>query len=204
MNIIVKKYGAPFCCCRPDTSWEKENKGIWLPEFAEELSYSPVIFTRIVKAGKCVGRKFVSRYYEGFNFGVLLYVSGRFNGKATVSDCIDHTTLLPHPLYNTLVAESGENKFELRKDYAVIYSVKSSKDLLDKIEEAVCTASQGISLRIGDYIAIELKDREILATEKSGDKPEYSEKCITSPTERSFRLTAQFCENETMDYIINF
>lgn len=189
MNIIVRQFDEPFCRCRPDTSWEKENKGIWLPEFAEGLSYAPVVFTRIVKAGKCVGGKFVSRYYEGFNFGVLLYVTSKFNDETIVSDYVDHTTLMPHPLYNALVAENVENEFVLRKDGITIYSQKCSRELLNKIEEAICTASQGISLRIGDYIAVELQGRETLESKTNG---------------KSLRLSAEFCENETMDYTINF
>lgn len=205
MNIIVKQFDEPFCRCRPDTSWEKENKGIWLPEFAEGLSYAPVIFTRIVKAGKCVGGKFVSRYYEGFNFGVLLYVNGKIDDKTIVSDCVDHTTLLPHPLYNSLVAENNvENEFVLRKDGATIYSRKCGKDLLSCIEEAICTASQGISLRTGDYMAVELQSSELLATKTIGEISGDSEIIGTETNGKSFRLSAEFCENETMDYTINF
>ena len=70
MNIIVKPYGSGLCYCRPDTTWERENKDFYSPECVKELHWSPIIFVRISKAGKCIGGKFASRYYDEFALGV--------------------------------------------------------------------------------------------------------------------------------------
>ena len=77
MNIIVKPYGSTLCYCRPDTTWERENRDFYSPECVNEICWTPVIFARISKAGKCVSGKFVERYYDGFNFGVLMYCKYR-------------------------------------------------------------------------------------------------------------------------------
>ena len=67
MNIIVKTFGGGVCC-RPDTSWEKENRDFYCPECAGAIHWAPVVFARISKAGKCIGEKFASRYYDAMGF----------------------------------------------------------------------------------------------------------------------------------------
>ena len=32
MNIIIKPHGSNSCYCRPDTTWERENKDFYVPE----------------------------------------------------------------------------------------------------------------------------------------------------------------------------
>ena len=68
--------------CRPDTSWEREDKDLYAPDFVDGYLFSPVLFVRISKAGKCIGRKFAGRYYDAVNYGILLHaiLSG---GKGT-------------------------------------------------------------------------------------------------------------------------
>lgn len=197
MNIIVKRYGEPLCSCRPDTSWERENKDIWLPEFAREISIAPVVFTRIVKAGKCISEKFVSRYYEGVNFGALLYVGCKVAGSnnPVLSSCIDHTTLLPHPLYNTRVFENEDNEFILTQGDKPLFKQNCNTGLLQQIETAICEASQGISLRIGDYLAVELQTVRQIWHKADSD-------CASSLAVAQLKGT--FCENLTMDYAIRF
>ena len=91
MNIIVKPYGSSLCYCRPDTTWERENKDFYSPECVKELHWAPIVFARISKAGKCIGGKFVSRYYDGYSFGVLLYCN---DGPLAFTSCADHTSRL--------------------------------------------------------------------------------------------------------------
>ena len=73
MNIIVKPYGSELCYCRPDTTWERENRDFYVPEGIGNISWAPVIFARVSKAGKCISPKFASRYFDAFGFGMLMY-----------------------------------------------------------------------------------------------------------------------------------
>ena len=61
MNIVVKPYGSDLCYCRPDTTWERENRDIYSPECIDEWNAAPILFARISKAGKCISQKFISR-----------------------------------------------------------------------------------------------------------------------------------------------
>ncbi len=174
MNIIVKPYGSDLCYCRPDTTWERENKNFYSPECVNEIYWTPVVFARICKAGKCVGKKFVERYYDGIGCGMLMYC-----GNSTV---VDKSSILPHPLFQPVV-------FEDEKEFVVNVSPASQSNVVilsgakDLIEEALCATSQLTSLRIGDFVAVELKEQQKLASKEDGTvavKGEFCEKEIFS------------------------
>ena len=160
MNILVRPYGSNQCYVRPDTTWERENRDFYSPECVNEYHWTPVVFARVSKAGKFVSPKFVSRYYDGFSFGALLYIGGV--DKACGS-CADHTSILPLPLYNPVVFEAEGNALEICKNDEVIFSLETPANLLQAAEEAICKASQLTSLRIGDYVAVELAPASVLA-----------------------------------------
>lgn len=158
MNIIVKPYGSDLCYCRPDTTWERENKDFYSPDCVKEISWCPILFVKISKAGKCIGKKFVSRYYEGLNFGALLYcVTDSENFNLAYTSSADHSSLLPPSLFNLETIEKEDNVFEVRKNGEVIFST-TGKSLIETIENTICKASQLTSIRIGDHIAIELNE----------------------------------------------
>ena len=182
MNIIARPYGRQQCYCRPDTTWERENKDFYSPECVNDIFWAPILFVRISKAGKCIGRKFASRYYDAFNFGILLYGSDK---DIAFSSCMDHTSLLPFPLYNPIVMENEDNVYEVSRDGDTIFSCNATKEL---IEETVCLASELTSLRIGDLVAVELAPVSILASRPDGETV----------------LKGTFCENTLFDKKIIF
>ena len=185
MNIIIKPYGSTLCYCRPDTTWERENRDFYSPECVNEIYWTPVAFARISKAGKCVSGKFVERYYDGFNFGALMYCR---IGESEFSAYVDHTSILPHPLYNPVVLE-GENIFEvMRNGEKVDFGSIDMTETKKRLQEAICTASQLTSLRIGDYVAVELAPQQLLAAR----------------TDDQTQFTGHFCENETFNFKIIF
>ncbi|MBR5103725.1 MAG: hypothetical protein IKV05_03475 [Bacteroidales bacterium] len=189
MNIVVKPYGAGFCYCRPDTSWERENRDLYTPDRIERWDWAPIAFVRISKAGKCVGRKFASRYYDAFGFGALLYVGtveGQTPDTASAS-CADHTSVLPFPLYNLAVLEGQDNMFKVFKNDTEIYG-RDCSEVQDAIEEAICSSSEFVSLRTGDIVAVELAPKTTLASRAEG--------------ETQFKAT--FCENEAFGFKILF
>lgn len=183
MNIIVKPYGSGLCYCRPDTTWEREDKDFYSPDSVTDLYWTPVVFARISKAGKCIGKKFVSRYFDAVGFGVLLYTGT----DIAFSSCTDHTSLIPMPLYNPIVLESEENAFEVLKNGNSIYDNIGFTDI-DLLENAVCNASKLISLRIGDFVAVEFRQMEYLG----------------SRIEEKFSLKARYCGNTLFEKDIIF
>ena len=193
MNIIVKPYGSDLCYCRPDTTWERENKDFYSPECVNEIYWTPVVFARVSKAGKCVGRKFVERYYDGVGCGMLLYCgtsTTSFDGSAGVrwlSEVVDRSSILPHPLFQPVVLEDEKEfvvscQHDAQGDAALSHNIilSGAKDLL---EEALCNASQLTSLRIGDFVAVELRELQKLASREEANiavKGEFCEKDVFS------------------------
>ena len=191
MNIIVKPYGSSLCYCRPDTTWEREHKDFYSPECVNELHWAPIVFARICKAGKCIGGKFAPRYYDAFNFGALLYCHTSESPDIAFTSCADHTSLLPAPLYNPVVMENEDNIFEVKKNGEKIFTsrdISIEASLKEVIEDAICKASQLTTLRIGDFIAVELAPVSLMAASCDGE---------TS-------LKASYCENELFDIKLIF
>ncbi len=168
MNITVKPYDSELCYCRPDTTWEKEGRDFYVPDGVEKVLWTPVVFARISKAGKCVGAKFASRYYDGFGMGALLYCSDE---DLAFSSCLDHTSLLPMPLYNPVVLDNKENEYTLGELKGNLEGIKEA------LEDAICKASRRISLRIGDLVAVELDVQKVLAERSAGETVFKAEFC---------------------------
>ena len=182
MNIIVKPYGSELCYCRPDTTWERENRDFYSPECVNEVLWTPVVFARISKAGKCIGGKFAARYYDAVGCGMLMY-----GGKdIAFGSCIDHTSILPSPLYNPEVLdEVKEFDVETGAEDRYTFVLSETRTLL---EGAICKASQLTSLRIGDYVAVELAALARLADKCAGE----------------VSVKGTFCENEIFGFKIIF
>ena len=93
-----------------------------------------------------------------------------------LSEVVDRSSILPHPLFLPVVLE--DEKAFIVNDTSVILS--GAKELL---EEAICNASQLTSLRIGDFVAVEMKELRKLASREDGTvavKGEFCEKEIFS------------------------
>ena len=184
MNIIVKPYNSQLCYCRPDTTWEKENRDLYIPEDVDKVLWSPVIFAKVNKAGKCVSEKFVARYYDAIGFGALIYCN---EDNIAFSSCLDHTSILPTPTQSPEVFENVGNTLTLKiGDKSSVFEV--GKEMKNALEEALCKASERISLRIGDMVAVELAPLEVVAERENGAT------CIR----------ANFCENNLFDLKIIF
>lgn len=164
MNIIVRPYGRKDCYCRPDTTWERENKDFYVPDHVDRLLWTPVVFVRISKAGKCIGEKFASRYHDALGFGVLMYTG---SGDVAFTSCADHTSLLPAPKYDMSVMAT-EDEFVVLKDGNEIFRSPVSA-MEEEIKEALCKASSVTTLRIGDYLAVELAQSTVLAERGCGE-----------------------------------
>ena len=168
MNIIV----VPFCSdgyyCRPDITLEKESKDYYMPDAVTDLSAAPVVFIKIIKAGKAVGEKFAERYYDSFGAGVLLYADNIINSETPTSfseaSCLDSSSYLPFNFKPLSELNKFSCKLQINGTDAVDMSVDDS--IIPYINEFISLISSRTSLRIGDIIAFETFDRVPL---KKGD-----------------------------------
>ena len=118
MNIVVFSSDSNVFV-RPDTTWERDNEDLYVPEFINTLSWTPVLFARISKPGRSISSKFASRYYDGIGYGVLLYpedlISKGPEGFASAC-CVDHTSFLTFPTYPPTRLDGQDGRFNLSKD----------------------------------------------------------------------------------------
>lgn len=184
MNIVVRPHESELCYCRPDTTWEKESRDLYIPEGVDKVLWAPVVFAKVCKAGKCVSAKFVTRYYDAVGFGALVYGN---NGNIAFSSCMDHTSILPMPLYNPVVFENGDNAFNIEAGGKSM-TFTASEAIKKALEETICKASERVSLRIGDMVALELSPLEIAAERSIGEAI----------------IKGEFCENSLFDLKVIF
>lgn len=173
---------------RPDTTWEKDNEDFYPPEFVDELTYSPVLFARILKPGRSVGRKFASRYYDSVGFGVLLYPENMLDGTPegyAQAICLDHTSFLPTPMFQPQRLEE-DDRFSLFRNEVELFTF--DRPSLNMIEDALVEATKLLYIRTGDLIAVELSDR----------KP------LTNRTDSVTHITGTFGQDKVLDFQIIF
>ena len=172
MNIIVKTHEGR-CYCRPDTTWEREDKDLFSPDYVNSFLYTPVLFARICKAGKYVGRKFAGRYYDSAGYGILLYAGDLFDASPlsyASASCLDHTSVLQFPTCDIQAPGKDGNTFKVYKDNLEIFS--TSEESHCRIEDAISETSAIVSLRIGDMIAVELAGPALLGRRNSPETGE--------------------------------
>lgn len=167
MNIIVSLFGSNGTdyCFRPDTTLEKESFDYYIPDGVSELTYSPVLFVRLCRAGKAIGEKFAGRYYDSGGFGVLLYGESIIGSGAaaglSMASSLDKTSLLPFPLIDKDVLENGRNSFSLSVNERSVNrngTFACHPDFAG-IPEILHRISVRTSLRTGDIVAVELGER---------------------------------------------
>ena len=143
---------------RPDTTWVRLNNDFYPPEFVNSLSFTRVLYVRICKPGRSVGRRFAERYYDLFGRGILLYpddllLDGSPEGFACAS-CLDHTSYLPCEM----APKSGLSP----EDAARVCS-------------AIELATRFCYIRVGDLLAIELGPPEHLRSREEGSTKVHEE-----------------------------
>ena len=185
-----------------------------------------MVFARVCKAGKCVGNKFVGRYYDGVGCGMLMYgavsqpeasigplplyewapppTRGWENANSghqaaltetrqALVSCIDRSSIFPMPLYNAVVMENEGNEYGVEIGGMTVPVIGTegameSGKAKELLEETICKASELTSLRIGDFVAVELEGMKRLASKEAG---------TTS-------VKGTFCENEIFDFNVIF
>lgn len=191
MNFFILTSGGKVIT-RPDSTRNKDNGDYFIPTDVDYLGYSPVIFARMIKTGKMIGREFAERYYDAIAFGILLYPATTVrNGqphycKAT-SGCFDKTSLMPLPMYNPITLDKEDNLFTVTAEKEALFScdMKGKKDL---VADAIVSCSLHSTIHKGDLVLAELSEVATLRTREEGD----------------LHIIAAFCDNEAIDIELKF
>ncbi len=184
MNIIVMTAGGRVIA-RPDTTWVRKNEDFFPPDFVSALSFTPVLYARISKAGRCVGADFARRHFGETGCGVLLYpadlLSAGGYGVAAAS-CMDRTSYLPDLRESAPAVPRGsrespqtggfhgiaETGFRICRNGKEIF--RTSDAMSERLmADAVVEASRIMYLRRDDLLAVELAAPEPLWSRAEGN-----------------------------------
>ena len=182
MNITVVSPDGSLQC-RPDTTWEREDRDFYVPDGVESLSFTPVLFARMSRAGRCIAPKFAARYYDSVCYGVLLSVDGCPWGHI-----FDRSSVLPAVTYTKLTLEKEDNAFVFSRNSETLFSAENGKDSASRLENAISRASETVSQRTGDLVALEIGDSMPLCSRKDD----------------SAQISGSYCGNRLFDFKIIF
>lgn len=190
MNFLVLASDGK-AIARPDSTRNKDNGDCFVPDGVEVVGYAPVIYARMCRTGKAIGREFASRYYDAIGFGILLYPS-EDNGEQphfcrAVTSIYDKTSLLPMAMYNPITLEQGGNVFDIRLNGKEIFSC-NTMGMSARIADALAICSTNTTIHKGDFILAEL---DVLKT-------------LCSRSDGGSSILAHFCGNETIDIDLKF
>lgn len=176
---------------RPDSTRNKDNGDYFVPTDVSSVGFAPVVYARMSRTGKMIGREFVPRYYDAIAFGILLYPSVAPEEKPhyckATSSCYDKTSLLPLPMYNPITLERDGNIFRISAGSKELFN-RSTVGISGLLADAITACSSHTTIHKGDFVIAELDTVRTLRQRSEGD----------------FHLGSTFCENEIIDIDVKF
>lgn len=169
MNILVQTSSGKVTA-RPDTTWERDNEDLFLPDFVDRLGWTPVLFAHVCKPGRSVAGRFAERYYDTMGYGVLLYPEDMIDGSEegyACACCLDHSSFLPFPMIGKDGFGQTGGTHELFKDGRKVFGT-ATKGAADMIGAAIPEITKYCYIRTGDLIVVELQKREALCSRRDG------------------------------------
>ncbi|MBO4557546.1 MAG: hypothetical protein J5693_02935 [Bacteroidales bacterium] len=153
MNIAVLKASGNGYFFRPDSTLNHAWYDYYCPDGVSALTAVPCIYTKIIKAGKCVSERFATRYFNSFAYGCLLS-DANLSVPEPVAGTMDFTSVMDMEM--APLANLPESRFTVELNGQVIFATDkplNAKMFIDALTQITRLAT----LRIGDVIAIELE-----------------------------------------------
>ncbi|MBO5803786.1 MAG: hypothetical protein J6R25_01730 [Bacteroidales bacterium] len=162
MNIIVSPYGKESFYCRPDSTLIRALDEYYIPDQVEKVSAVPVMYIKTLRAGKAIANRFAQRYIDSYGFGLLLHptLKGEYfsdlQERAFIENSLDYTSIIPLLSFPEMeIPAATTHKFEVQINYANPFEAFTFPTY-DGIMERIALISRYCSLRIGDFITMEL------------------------------------------------
>jgi len=148
----------PVIFMKPDSSLLKDGKPFYIPDFSSNMQYEAEIVVRINRLGKCINRKFASRYYDRITLGIDmtardLQQEQRKKGLPwEISKSFDNSAIIGDFVF---LNEEGWNidaiPFRLDIDGKTVQQGNTA-DMIFRIDEIIEYVSRFNTLKMGDLI----------------------------------------------------
>ena len=162
MNIIVSPYSKQSFYCRPDSTLIRALEEYYIPDQVQKISATPVMYVKTLRAGKAIAHRFAERYIDSYGFGLLLHPTLKdeyFKNepeRSFIENSLDYTSIIPLLSFPEMeIRGASTHKFEVTANYKNPFA-EFVFPTYDQVMERISTISKYCSLRIGDFIAIEL------------------------------------------------
>lgn len=160
MNILTVNHDFNLFKFRPDSTMTRSQERYYLPDYVKSISFSPIVWFRCSRPGKCVEKRFAHRYLDAFGYGILLYPElddSICGDREFIAEALDFTSIVPlqsHPI-------SDYGAFPDFKPLTVavnghIVSENPPHPDYDRIRQIISGITQYAATRTGDLIAYEL------------------------------------------------
>ena len=156
-EIKMQREENPVFFIKPETALLRNHYDFYIPEFSSQVEYETELVIKINKMGKCIDRKFASRYYDEITVGLDItardvqnearqkglpwFLSKGFDSSAPVGDFVEKTDF---DTVNDIDFSLKINGKEVQKG--------NSKDMIFSCDEIVSYVSQFVTLKTGDLI----------------------------------------------------
>ena len=151
MNIIVFKRDGTWCH-RPDSSLNHIFLDYYRPEFVQRSEVVPVVYTRIVKAGKCIPLRFAQRYFGEYALGCTINDTTPGVSEPMASS-LDFTSVLGMDFFPAIGLTDSRLSLEINGTETCAVS---SATLSGEFYKAISAISQRSTIRLGDIVALEI------------------------------------------------
>lgn len=156
-EIKMKSETSPVLFIKPETALLRNFHDFYIPDFSRQVEYETELVLKISKMGKCIDRKFASRYYDEITVGLDIiardlqneyrekglpwFLSKGFDSSAPVGGFVSKAEF---DTVNDINFSLKINGVEVQKG--------CTKDMIFTCDEIVSYVSQFVTLKTGDLI----------------------------------------------------
>lgn len=150
MNIIVFKRDGTWCH-RPDSTLNHKYLDYYRPDYVASMDVVPVVYTRLVKAGKCIAPRFAQRYFNESAFGCL--INDTTGVSEAMASSMDFSSVMGMDF--APFGALAESPLSLEIDGKACFKATGAVTAEDFCH-AISAISNRSTIRLGDIVAIEV------------------------------------------------
>jgi len=148
----------PTIFMKSDASLLKDGKPFYIPDFSSDMQYEAEIVVKINRLGKCINRRFASRYYDEITVGIDMTardLQRKLKSEGLpweISKSFDNSAVIGK--FVSLKEEGWDIDaipFKLNIDGKTVQQGNTA-DMIFKIDEIIEYVSRFITLKMGDLI----------------------------------------------------
>ncbi|MFV0483379.1 MAG: fumarylacetoacetate hydrolase family protein [Bacteroidales bacterium] len=148
---------------KPDTVLLRNNSPLFIPDFAEEIFCRFDIAMKIDKLGKCISRRYASRYFSQVFPVVEFYAHGLKGSFASIMEgnlfsCFDNSFALSTA---PILVENNNLIQTISSINGISVESLEVSDVLQRCSEIIEYASEITTLKIGDLVSLGLSSKKI-------------------------------------------